>query len=474
MSKSSFRASGTPQGLTENMQILTGQKGDRLDKALTLREAAAIGMINLRRNGNGAVVPEVPPDKPTDPEWSGVQLPVAPTSVTADGAFHTITLTWDIPGYKGHSYAEILRAEVDNPAIAVAIGTTLANVYSDAVGKGYTAYYWVRFINKNGLTGPLHSTAGLKAKTSPDVDEIIASATKFAIYNPANPSAKEIIFGVTDDGRVAIKEAVIKAATIQILHSEKITADYIKAGVSISAPLITGGQLDMGNSFMAGGAAGFGKGGPYAGWSWGWYTMIYADGSLFTNRLRAEGGYVKNMTLGNCTIEQDCIVRGTVYADRIVGDVYVARDYACSHNGNGVGPIDVARIKVNQSVGFNRTLTIPNLCGLVGCSVTAEGPGSGTITRTNQSEMLVEIVMDGAVVKSFIVGVEVSATSNPSSGPVTRTNEVGTYGGDINIPANREPLVIVRIRRSSGNGWVRSDASQNGRVVMFKQGGSLS
>ncbi len=327
MSKSSFRASGTPQGLTENMQILTGQKGDRLDKALTLREAAAIGMINLRRNGNGAVVPEVPPDKPTDPEWSGVQLPVAPTSVTADGAFHTITLTWDIPGYKGHSYAEILRAEVDNPAIAVAIGTTLANVYSDAVGKGYTAYYWVRFINKNGLTGPLHSTAGLKAKTSPDVDEIIASATKFAIYNPANPSAKEIIFGVTDDGRVAIKEAVIKAATIQILHSEKITADYIKAGVSISAPLITGGQLDMGNSFMAGGAAGFGKGGPYAGWSWGWYTMIYADGSLFTNRLRAEGGYVKNMTLGNCTIEQDCIVRGTVYADRIVGDVYVARDY---------------------------------------------------------------------------------------------------------------------------------------------------
>jgi hypothetical protein len=203
----------------------------------------------------------------------------------------------------------------------VAIGTTLANVYSDAVGKGYTAYYWVRFINKNGLTGPLHSTAGLKAKTSLDVDEIIASATKFAIYNPANPSAKEIIFGVTDDGRVAIKEAVIKAATIQILHSEKITADYIKAGVSISAPLITGGQLDMGNSFMAGGAAGFGKGGPYAGWSWGWYTMIYADGSLFTNRLRAEGGYVKNMTLGNCTIEQDCIVRGTVYADRIVGDV---------------------------------------------------------------------------------------------------------------------------------------------------------
>lgn len=33
--------------------------------------------------------------------------------------------------------------------------------------------------------------------------------------------------------------------------------------------------------------------------------------------------------------------------------------------------------------------------------------------------MLVEVLMDGAVVKSFTVRVSVSATSNPSSGPVT-------------------------------------------------------
>ncbi|NJI09028.1 hypothetical protein [Aeromonas veronii] len=307
------------------MQILTGQKGDRLDKALTLREAAELGMVNLRRNGSGQIVPEIPPGNAGDPEWSGVQQPVAPTGVTADGAFHTITLTWDTPAYKGHSYAEILRAEVNNPSSAVAIGTTLANVYSDAVGKGFSAFYWVRFVNKNGMVGPLHGTSGLHAATSPDVDEIIASATNFAIYNPAKPAEKEIIFGVTDGGKVAIREAVIKAATIQIIHSEKITADYIKAGVSISAPLINGGQIDMGNAFMSGGAAGFGKGGPYAAWGWGWYTMIYADGSVYTNRLRAEGGYVRNMTIGNCTIDQDCVVNGTVYANRIVGDVAAVR-----------------------------------------------------------------------------------------------------------------------------------------------------
>ena len=321
MSKPTFRASNTQQGLTENMQILTGQKGDRLDKALTLREAALLGLVNLRRNGSGQIVPEIPPGNSGDQNWSGVQQPVAPAGVTADGAFHTITLTWDAPAYKGHSYAEILRSEVGNPASAVAIGTTLANVYSDPVGKGFAAFYWVRFVNKNGMVGPLHSTSGLYAITSPQIEELIASATHFAIYNPAKPTEKEIIFGVTDGGKIAIREAVIKAAAIQIIHSEKITADYIKAGSSISSPLITGGQIDMGNAFMAGGAAGFGKGGPYGGWGWGWHTIIYSDGSLYTNRLRAEGGYVRNMVIGNCTIEQDCVVRGTVYAERIIGDV---------------------------------------------------------------------------------------------------------------------------------------------------------
>lgn len=330
MKKPTFRASNTPLGLTENMQILTGQKGDRLDKALTLRDAAAFGILNLRRSSSGVIEPELPTVPPTDPEWSGVQPPVSPTNVTATGAFHTVTLTWDIPAYRGHAYAEILRAEVDNPANSIAVGTTLTNVYADTVGKGFEAFYWVRFINKNGLAGPLSSTAGLKTSTSPDVDEIIASASRFAIYNPAKPAEKEIIFGVTDEGKVAIREAVIKAATIQIIHSEKITADYIKAGVSISAPLITGGQFDMGNAFMAGGSAGFGKGGPYSGWGAGWNTIIYADGNIYSNRLQAEGGYLKNMTVGNCTVEEDCVVKGVTYADKIIGGIAQAVTKPCN------------------------------------------------------------------------------------------------------------------------------------------------
>lgn len=472
--KPTFRSSSTPQGLTENMQILTGQKGDRLDKALTMRDAAELGMLQLHRNAGGAIVPALPPTKAIDPEWAGVQTPAAPANVSADGAFHTISLTWDSPGYRGHAFAEVLRGDEDNPAKAVVIGSTLANVYADPIGKGLLAYYWVRFVNKNGVVGPLHDVSGVMATTSSDVGEILASAHHFALYNPARPTRKEVIFGITDEGLVGIREAVIRAATIQIIHSEKITADYIKAGVSISSPLITGGQIDMGNAFMAGGAAGFGKGGPYGGWGWGWHSIIYADGSFYTNRLRAEGGHVRNMVIGNCTIEQDCVVRGTVYADRIVGDVYVARDYACVTHARQVGPIDVCSIKVNQAVSFPRTLTIPWLAGLVGCSTTVSGGGSSPISSSNSTSMVVSVLMDGVVVKQLTAVASAYASSNPSQGPVTNVNEVGAYVGDITIPAHREPVITIRIQRVRGNGWVRSDPSQNGRVVLFKQGGSLS
>ncbi|WP_442866183.1 phage tail tip fiber protein [Aeromonas sp. QDB13] len=167
--------------------------------------------------------------------------------------------------------------------------------------------------------GKITAGIGLIAK-SDGTSQVVVSASQFFVFNPNSPSTTAPLFAI-DNGQAVIAEAIIRKATIQILNAEKITADYVKAGVSISSPLINGGQIDMGNAFMAGGSAGFGKGGPYGGWGWGWYTIIYADGSIYTNRLYAEGGYVRNMTIGNCTIDQNCIVHGTIFAERIVGDV---------------------------------------------------------------------------------------------------------------------------------------------------------
>ncbi|ANB54842.1 hypothetical protein WM43_20375 [Aeromonas veronii] len=167
--------------------------------------------------------------------------------------------------------------------------------------------------------GDITAGIGLVAKDD-GTSQVALSASQVFVFDPNSATPLAPLFAI-DNGQTVIAEAIIRKATIQIIHSEKITADYIKAGVSISAPLINGGQIDMGNAFMSGGTAGFGKGGPYAAWGWGWHSVIYSDGSIYTNRLNAEGGYIRNMTIGNCTIDQDCVVNGTVYANRIVGDV---------------------------------------------------------------------------------------------------------------------------------------------------------
>lgn len=167
--------------------------------------------------------------------------------------------------------------------------------------------------------GDVKAGIGLVAK-SDGTSQVVISASQTFVFDPNKPDALTPLLAI-DQGKVIIPEALIKKATIQIIHSEKITADYIKAGVSISAPAISGGSFDMGNAYMSGGAAGFGKGGPYGGWGFGWHTIIYSDGGVYTNRLNAEGGNIRNMRIGNCVIEENCDVRGTLYAEKIIGDI---------------------------------------------------------------------------------------------------------------------------------------------------------
>ncbi len=221
-------------------------------------------------------------------------------------------------------------------------------------------------------------TAGIGLIANSDgTSQVAISASQVFVFNPNSSTPMAPLFAI-DNGQAVIAEAIIRKATIQILNSEKITADYVKAGVSISSPLINGGQIDMGNAFMAGGAAGFGKGGPYGGWGWGWFTIIYADGSIYTNRLHAEGGYVRNMSFGNCTIEQDCIVKGTIYAERIVGDLTKVKAFDLARKTPAVivpGGTPVTLLTVYfDAAPFNQELTIE----MIAISVRAYEEGQTT------------------------------------------------------------------------------------------------
>ncbi|WP_170919697.1 phage tail tip fiber protein [Plesiomonas shigelloides] len=508
MTKTTFRANADSKAVAENMQILTGQKGDKLDKALTYREAASIGLLKLRRSNGGSIIPENPTSPDRDPVWQGVEKPHAPVNVTADGAFHTVTLTWDIPTYKGHAFAEVWRAEFDdaeadkgnNLSKAVRVGTTLANVYADAVGKGFKAFYWVRFVNKNGYNGPYQGALGLPAETSRDIQDIIdgltgqittshfdkwlqqdyagvkqdivsleegvgsmwavkasAGAIKAGIglvaksdgtsqvflaasqvfaYDPNNPASSVPVFAI-DQGKVVIQEALIKKATIQIIHSEKITADYIKAGVSISAPLISGGSFDMGNAYMSGGAAGFGLGGPYSGWGKGWNSIIYSDGSIYTNRLNAEGGNVRNMRIVNCVIEEDCDVRGTLYANKIVGDVTKAYT------------LGVVSAGVNNSQPSSLSISIPAVkrSSYVSIPVFAVfgsvNYGNGTVMATATISINGSAFYASASGYSGCVDISSASIQIPANTPVTVSISARVNDG-MNTSCKTMPIVILQ------------------------------
>lgn len=221
--------------------------------------------------------------------------------------------------------------------------------------------------------GQITAGIGLVAK-SDGTSQVAISASQVFVFNPNSSTPMVPLFAI-DNGQAVIAEAIIRKATIQILTSEKITADYIKAGVSMSAPAISGGSIDMGNAFLSGGAAGFGKGGPYGGWSWTWHTIIYADGSLYTDRLFASNGSFTGTvnanagTFQNVTIEETCNVKGTVYANKIVGDVLSAKVVSA----NSTDSAGSGHVVASASVKGSRTHAANLYCLGVTVEVYASG-----------------------------------------------------------------------------------------------------
>lgn len=283
--------------------------------------------------------------------------------------------------------------------------------------------------------GDVKAGIGLVAK-SDGTSQVVISASQTFVFDPNKPDALTPLLAI-DQGKVIIPEALIKKATIQIIHSEKITADYIKAGVSISAPAISGGSFDMGNAYMSGGAAGFGKGGPYGGWGFGWYTIIYNDGSIYTNRLNAEGGNVRNMRIGNCVIEENCDVLGRLYANKIVGDLNAS---AIRDNSR---PVPISG-NINSFITISRVNIDPfNLMRWVTVSTGNLSIGSSS----NYVNATIRIIVNGSI------------KAESSSGSVTQLYSLATSCSYIPIPAGVGVTIEVQCAIVVGGSNIRNNYS---------------
>lgn len=159
-----------------------GRSGSVLDKGMTLRDLLNEGVVTLQigqrrlvgRVGGSVVVGSPGGADVTVGGGAGgagyvdprpiLEIPPAPTALTASGAFKNVILEWRLLDYRNHAYVEIWRNTTDNLGTAVQIGLSTANVYADAsVTVGATYYYWVRAVNIENAIGPYNAVGGTVA-----------------------------------------------------------------------------------------------------------------------------------------------------------------------------------------------------------------------------------------------------------------------------------------------------------------------
>ena len=158
------------QSLNESVAVLRGELGDPLDAAVTYNDLIDSGIAkrDLRIGSGGFIggpgrVIIIPGD------GTVLDIPPAPTGVEVSGAFQNILITWDAATFVGFSYAEIWTATSNTFADRVLVGTSTASVFSHQVGNGQTRYYWIRFVNIQGVIGPFNSTTGIGDSTVIDI-----------------------------------------------------------------------------------------------------------------------------------------------------------------------------------------------------------------------------------------------------------------------------------------------------------------
>lgn len=121
-------------------------------------------------------------------EEVNLTVPAAVLNLTASGAYSSNTLTWETRPSKFFGQNNIYRAEVDDFGMAAQIGSTLGDVYTDYVGNGIKAYYWIRTISKFGVEGEL--SPSVYAETSVNIPYLLEQLTDKITNNQLTQSLK--------------------------------------------------------------------------------------------------------------------------------------------------------------------------------------------------------------------------------------------------------------------------------------------
>lgn len=157
--------------INDSIAQLKGEKGNKLDSAVTFRDLidAGIAKRNFSFSGGGSNFTITGGDENKGDE------PTVPTGVSADGAFENIIVGWDYATYRGHSHTEVWVNTSDTFGTKVFLASVTASVFVHQVGVNTTRYYWLRNVSADGRKSGFHSTNGVSASTAVDVGAIMQS-----------------------------------------------------------------------------------------------------------------------------------------------------------------------------------------------------------------------------------------------------------------------------------------------------------
>ena len=146
------------------LDVREGRSGDSLDANVTYRDLVGLGLAQdpsgqVVYTGRTAVTTGLPV-RPFGVDADGydptadLTPPPAPVNVAASGSIGVIYLSWDLPQYRNHSYAEIWRSGINDIGTATFIGTAASQGFVDVPGDSIVRYYWVRFVSRADVRGP--------------------------------------------------------------------------------------------------------------------------------------------------------------------------------------------------------------------------------------------------------------------------------------------------------------------------------
>lgn len=222
------------ESIREGLEVQMGRRGKAIDRAVTFRDLGDGGIASLNLSYNGGISLS-PPSTGNGP----VETPPAPTNVNAHAGIDFVLLSWDLPSYNGHAFAEVYRI-TENPddpnqtidvGSAVLIGTNNGFLYSDIVDPQSAHYYWVRFVNVNGVAGPYHSTNGLYAETALSYDAVIDQAredvlSSLSIWQTDVTDAMDILDNDYFKTVLGLQDTVQAVGTQLILTESRLDTKY--------------------------------------------------------------------------------------------------------------------------------------------------------------------------------------------------------------------------------------------------------